>query len=562
MPNTVRVKRRASGGSTGAPASLANAELAYNESDLGNGILYYGYGTGGAGGSATNVIAIGGAGAFVSLTGNQTTAASLAISGNKDFTGAVSFGANTTGVTAGSSDNSTKLATTAFVKNQGYGTGSVTSVALSVPAIFSASGSPITSSGTIAISLENQAGNTVFAAPNGSAGSPSFRSLVSTDIPVLTASKISDFDTQVRLNRLDQLAAPSGSVSLNSNRITNLASPLLPSDAATKQYADSIAQSLNIHGSAQYATVSGVSYTYTSGGSSLVITDITGTDTITFSANHSLDVNSQIRTGNTTTGTGLNTNTTYYVTLVPATNQVKVSSVYGGANATLTNGSGLSIGVTGNPGLGATLSGCPDSLDGSGTFVGGERILVKDHTTSSYNGVYSVTTVGTGTNGVWTRSSDFDNSPTGEIAQGDYIFVSNGTTNGGSGYVQTASAPVRMGVNTAGYSSFSGDTITFTQFSAAGGGVTSFSAGSTGLTPSSATSGSVTLAGVLAAANGGTGVVNSNTITLGGNISTAGAFTLSGAFGITLTATALTSVTLPISGTLLSDGSVIDGGTF
>jgi len=83
MANTLRIKRRASGGSTGAPTSLENAELAYNESDAGNGILYYGYGTGGAGGSATSVVAIGGDGAYVSLTGTQT------ISGNKTFTGTV-----------------------------------------------------------------------------------------------------------------------------------------------------------------------------------------------------------------------------------------------------------------------------------------------------------------------------------------------------------------------------------------------------------------------------------------------------------------------------------------
>lgn len=58
---TLRVKRRASGGGTGAPSSLANAELAFNEQ---TNILYYGTGTGGAGGTATSVIAIGGSGAF------------------------------------------------------------------------------------------------------------------------------------------------------------------------------------------------------------------------------------------------------------------------------------------------------------------------------------------------------------------------------------------------------------------------------------------------------------------------------------------------------------------
>jgi len=85
MANTIRIKRRASGGSTGAPSSLANAELAYNESDAGNGVLYYGYGTGGAGGSATQVVAIGGDGAYVNLTGTQS------ISGNKTFTGTLTM---------------------------------------------------------------------------------------------------------------------------------------------------------------------------------------------------------------------------------------------------------------------------------------------------------------------------------------------------------------------------------------------------------------------------------------------------------------------------------------
>lgn len=65
--------------------------------------------------------------------------------------------------------------------------GTVTSVALSLPDIFSVSGSPITSSGTLAASLENQLQNLIFASPNGSTGTPSFRSLVSADIPNLSS---------------------------------------------------------------------------------------------------------------------------------------------------------------------------------------------------------------------------------------------------------------------------------------------------------------------------------------------------------------------------------------
>ena len=73
MANVIRTKR-----STGAsaPGSLANAEQAFTEA---NEILYYGKGTGGAGGSATSIIKIGGKGAFwdkdTSYTQNHVLAA-------------------------------------------------------------------------------------------------------------------------------------------------------------------------------------------------------------------------------------------------------------------------------------------------------------------------------------------------------------------------------------------------------------------------------------------------------------------------------------------------------
>jgi hypothetical protein len=53
-----------------------------------------------------------------------------------------------------------------------------------------------------------------------------------------TASTVSDFDTQVRTSRLDQMAAPTGSVSLNSQKVTSLATPTDNADAATKLYVD------------------------------------------------------------------------------------------------------------------------------------------------------------------------------------------------------------------------------------------------------------------------------------------------------------------------------------
>jgi hypothetical protein len=51
-----------------------------------------------------------------------------------------------------------------------------------------------------------------------------------------SASTISDFDTQVRTNRLDQMAAPTGAVSLNSQKLTNVADPTSNQDAVTLKY--------------------------------------------------------------------------------------------------------------------------------------------------------------------------------------------------------------------------------------------------------------------------------------------------------------------------------------
>lgn len=59
--------------------------------------------------------------------------------------------------------------------------------------------------------------------------------VVAADIPTLTSAKISDFDTQVRTSRLDQMAAPTASVSLNTQKITNLLAGTAASDAVNLQ---------------------------------------------------------------------------------------------------------------------------------------------------------------------------------------------------------------------------------------------------------------------------------------------------------------------------------------
>lgn len=73
------------------------------------------------------------------------------------------------------------------------GIGSVTSVGLDLPSIFTVTVSPITTSGDLTATLASQTANTVFAAPNGSAGTPTFRTLVAADIP--TFIRLNDNDT-------------------------------------------------------------------------------------------------------------------------------------------------------------------------------------------------------------------------------------------------------------------------------------------------------------------------------------------------------------------------------
>ena len=119
-------------------------------------------------------------------------------------------------------------------------------------------------------------------------------------------------------------------------------------------------------------------------------------------------------------------------------------------NATYSNGSS---------GVGATLTNAGTqaafTTDGVTPSLN-DRILVKDQTAAAQNGIYTLTTVGSGsTNWVLTRATDFD-TPT-EIAGGDFTFVDNGTTLANTGWVQVDEV-----------TSVGSDPIIWQQFSGAG----------------------------------------------------------------------------------------------
>jgi len=78
-------------------------------------------------------------------------------------------------------------------------------------------------------------------------------------------------------------------------------------------------------------------------------------------------------------------------------------------------------------GANINLAAAPNTLDGVSLAVG-DRILVKDQSPNTLNGIYRVTTLGTGSNGTWTRTGDFNDWRT--ITSGALTFVEQGAISG------------------------------------------------------------------------------------------------------------------------------------
>ena len=206
---------------------------------------------------------------------------------------------------------------------------------------------------------DTRSANTILSGPTtGSAAAPTFRSLVAADIPTIAHTKISDFDTGVRTNRLNELTAPNGAVSVNSQKITGLADPTADNDAANKGYVDGVAQGLDVKDSVKATTTSN------------------GT------------LSSAFANGQTIDGVSLSTN---------------------------------------------------------------DRILLKDQSTQTENGIYKVNA-----SGAPSRVEDLD---TGADAAGAFVFVEQGTVNAENGFVCTSNkGSAVVGTNN----------LTFAQFSGAG----------------------------------------------------------------------------------------------
>jgi hypothetical protein len=281
------------------------------------------------------------------------------------------------------------------------------------------------------------------------------------------------------------------------------ANPTLALEAATKQYVDNqVTAGLHIHEPVRVETTGNLTATYAQGGTTFDITAITGGNTVTTSTTHGLSVNDQIWLY-TSAGNGLSVNIAYFVFSVPASNQLTLSLTFGGSQITgLTNAAGLTYATRANSGIGSTLtnSGAQAALivDGVSLSVA-DRVMVRLQTNGAENGVYTVTTVGSGsTNWVLTRATDSNQvnpaDPNG-VGTGDYYFTREGLLNAGDSHVLTTE-PNTMII---GYT-----TLTFTQFSGSVDYV-----GGTNITVVGQT---INVSGTIAATLGGTGT---STVTTG-----------------------------------------------
>ena len=123
------------------------------------------------------------------------------------------------------------------------------------------------------------------------------------------------------------------------------------------------------------------------------------------------------------------------------------------------------------------------------------RVLIKNETNTAYNGVYTVTNVGSGSTAwVLTRATDFDTAGSGvdQIDKGDFFLVTSGTANANTSWVQQTPLPIIVG--TTG--------IVFTQF----GAPVTYTAG-TGL---DLTGNVFSLQTPVSITNGGTGQTSAN----------------------------------------------------
>jgi len=315
------------------------------------------------------------------------------------------------------------------------------------------------------------------------------------------------------------------SVALDSGSIQ--AVPSSGTDIANKAYVDIMSSTgVHVHTPVYVESPTALTATYSDGGTTPTWTSISGGKTLNTGSAHGLSVGDVIVFGSTTNG--ITAGTPYFVKTA-STLSITLSLTYNGAEiTTLTDGS-ITLSSRANSGVGATLvnAGAQAALTIDGVALNvGDRVLIYQQTSGFQNGVYTVTTVGSGsTNWVLTRATDANTyapNSTSSLGEGDYFFVTNGLTGKGESYVLTTAGTIVFGTTN----------LTFTQFSSSA----VYSAG-TGLTLVGTT---FSLTNPVSPTLGGTGIANNAASTV----------TINGAYSLAWTLSAATALTLPTTGTL------------
>jgi hypothetical protein len=273
------------------------------------------------------------------------------------------------------------------------------------------------------------------------------------------AATVSDFDTQVRTSRLDQMAAPTVSVSMNSVTITNVANPVNANDAANKAYVDASAAGYDTKASVRLATTAALpANTYSAGvltasanaaltvdgvavaagdrilvkneataaNNGIYVVTNAGSGAVAYVLTRSSDANANSGTGNAAINSGA------FVFVEVGTNlQATAWEMITAAPITIGT-TGLTWAQVGGPttytaGNGLTLVGSQFAAVGTASriTVSGSGIDIA----ATYVGQTSITTLGTITTGTW---------------QGTAVAVANG----GTGATTAGAARTNLGATT------------------------------------------------------------------------------------------------------------------
>jgi hypothetical protein len=221
------------------------------------------------------------------------------------------------------------------------GTGSVTSVALSLPNTFTVSGSPVTSSGTLTAVWASQTANTFLAAPNGSAGTPTFRSILAADIPTLNQNT-----TGTAANVTGTVAIANGGTGATTapNARTNLGATTLGSNLFTATNPSAVTF-IRVNADNTISTLSAADFrTAISAGTVTSIATQDGITGGTITASGTIGLTGQALALHNLSTSGIIART--------GSGTVAARTLTAGSNVTITNGDGIS----GNPTISASFT--------------------------------------------------------------------------------------------------------------------------------------------------------------------------------------------------------------